>query len=51
MDRVKHYREIIHRLMEEYQQLYASQPGSRSPDLARRPDMRNASAPRQSCEH
>ena len=36
MDRVKHYREIIHRLMEEYQQLYASQPGSRSPDLARR---------------
>jgi hypothetical protein len=28
MDRVERYREIIHRLLEEYRQLYANQPAS-----------------------
>jgi hypothetical protein len=28
MDRIERYREIVHRLLEEYQCLYADQPGS-----------------------
>jgi XisI protein len=28
MDRIERYREVIHRLLEEYRQLYASQPSS-----------------------